>query len=117
MKVKERELTFKLMLNSNQTRQLKFYIATLEPDMLIRGLKFAYNRKTAAEEGYLLVGRKSKVKKETRMLTQAQARWRINNWKSMISVYRSKGYSYPTICRIKKIIRTIAGAQKTSLVN
>lgn len=109
MRVKERELTFKLMLSSNQMRLLKFYITSLEPEMIILGLKFAYNRQIAKQEGYLLVGRKSKIKKETRMLTRAQATWRLENWKSMIKVYRSKGYSYPTICRIKKVIRTIVG--------
>jgi hypothetical protein len=108
MKIKERELTFKLKLSSNQMRLLKYYIASLEPEMMVLGLKFAYNRQIAKQEGYLLVGRKSKIKKETRMLTQSQAIWRLDNWKSMIKVYRSKGYSYPTICRIKKVIRTVA---------
>jgi hypothetical protein len=43
------------------------------------------------------------------MLTKEQARWRIANWKSMIRTYRNKGYSYPTISRIKKKnIRLIA---------
>jgi len=42
------------------------------------------------------------------MLTKEQARWRLSNWKSMIRTYRDKGYSYATICRIKKEGRRIA---------
>jgi hypothetical protein len=42
------------------------------------------------------------------MLTKEQARWRLANWKSMIKIYRNKGYSYPTISRIKKAIKLMA---------
>jgi hypothetical protein len=38
------------------------------------------------------------------MLSKEQAQWRIDNWKKMIKNYREKGYSYPTISRIKKKI-------------
>jgi hypothetical protein len=31
-----------------------------------------------------------------------QAEWRLKNWKLMIANYRRRGYSYPTISRIKK---------------
>jgi hypothetical protein len=41
------------------------------------------------------------------MLSCNQAKWRLNNWKSMIHAYREKGYSYPTISRIKKEIQKI----------
>ena len=30
--------------------------------------------------------------------------WRLKNWKMMIANYRRRGYSYPTISRIKKIL-------------
>jgi len=42
------------------------------------------------------------------MINHSQAGWRLNNWKAMIRSYRDKGYSYPTISRIKKEIRGIA---------
>jgi hypothetical protein len=42
------------------------------------------------------------------MLTREQARWRLANWKTMIKTYRNKGYSYPTISRIKKDIKFTA---------
>ena len=53
-------------------------------------------------------GRKSKVKRETLLLTGEQAAWRLSNWKTMIKSYRRMGYSYPTISRIKKSIKQIA---------
>jgi hypothetical protein len=57
-------------------------------------------------------GRKSIVKLETHMISYDQARWRLNNWKSMIRSYRQKGYSYPTISRIKKEVKKIAGSNR-----
>lgn len=53
-------------------------------------------------------GRKSIVKKETKLLSRNQAAWRLRNWKPMIKSYRQKGYSYPTISRIKRQICVIA---------
>ena len=53
-------------------------------------------------------GRKSKVKRETMLLTSEQAAWRLSNWKTMIHNYRRMGYSYPTISRIKKAIKHIS---------
>jgi hypothetical protein len=41
------------------------------------------------------------------MLSKEQAQWRLDNWKKMIANYREKGYSYPTISRIKKKIENI----------
>ncbi|HEX7031905.1 MAG TPA: hypothetical protein VF172_02785, partial [Nitrososphaera sp.] len=72
------------------------------------GLRFAYNRHAAESGGYLMPGRKSMVKRETHLLSADQAKWRLNNWKAMIKTYREKGYSYPTISRIKKQVRKIA---------
>jgi hypothetical protein len=61
----------------------------------------------AISGGYLMPGRKSIVKKETHMLNRNQAKWRLENWKSIIKTYRNKGYSYPTISRIKKEMKKI----------
>jgi hypothetical protein len=76
--------------------------------MILFGLRFAFSRRKAISGGYLLPGRKSIVKKETRMLSRSQADWRLRNWKSMIRSYRQRGYSYPTISRIKKQVRSYA---------
>lgn len=104
----EREMKLKLTVSERQFRDIKYYFSLLRSESIVSGLKFAYNRQKAQEGGYLNVGRKSFVKKETNMLTKEQARWRLANWKSMIKGYRNKGYSYPTISRIKKDIRIIA---------
>lgn len=104
----ERELKLKLTASERQFREIKYYFSLLHPESIVSGLKFAYNRQKAQDGGYLIVGRKSFVKKETSMLTKEQARWRLANWKSMIKIYRNKGYSYPTISRIKKDIKLIA---------
>ena len=103
-----REFVFKLKLSEDQGRELSLYMDALSPSDLLFGLRFAYNRQTAAAGGYLMPGRKSMVKRETLSLTQDQARWRLNNWKTMIRTYREKGYSYPTISRIKKQVQKIA---------
>jgi hypothetical protein len=88
-----------------QLKEIQHYVAELRVESLIAGLKFAYKRQLAKDRGSLLLGRKSKVKRETKMLTKDQAKWRLANWKSMIRTYREKGYSYATICRIKKEVR------------
>jgi hypothetical protein len=106
--VVERELKIRLAMSERQFREIKYYFSLLHPESIVSGLKFAYNRQKAQDGGYLILGRKSFVKKETSMLTKEQARWRLANWKSMIRTYRNKGYSYPTISRIKKDIRLIA---------
>ena len=98
----------KLTASERQFREIKYYFSLLHPESIVSGLKFAYNRQKAQDGGYLIVGRKSFIKKETSMLTKEQARWRLANWKSMIKIYRNKGYSYPTISRIKKDIKLIA---------
>jgi hypothetical protein len=88
-----------------QLKEIQHYVAELRVESLIAGLKFAYKRQLSKDRGSLLLGRKSKVKRETKMLTKDQAKWRLANWKSMIRTYREKGYSYATICRIKKEVR------------
>ncbi|HXV45646.1 MAG TPA: hypothetical protein VD736_03135 [Nitrososphaera sp.] len=104
-----KEFTFKLKLSDEQGRELVMYLNSLSLSDLLFGLRFAYNRQAAASGGYLMPGRKSMVKRETHLLSQDQAKWRLNNWKAMIKEYREKGYSYPTISRIKKHVQKIAG--------
>ena len=104
-----KEFAFKLKLSDEQSKELAMYLNSLPPSDLLFGLRFAYNRHTAASGGYLMPGRKSMVKRETHLLSPDQARWRLNNWKAMIKTYREKGYSYPTISRIKKQLQKISG--------
>ena len=54
------------------------------------------------------VGRKSIIQKEIHSVTTEQANWRLKNWKLMIANYRRRGYSYPTISRIKKLLLKIS---------
>jgi hypothetical protein len=90
--------------------EMSFYLKSLPLEMVLFGLRFAYNRYTAESGGYLFPGRKSLIKKETDMLSKEQAQWRLDNWKKMIKNYREKGYSYPTISRIKKKIEEKIGS-------
>ena len=103
------ECIIKLKLTKEQSRELRSYLDYLTPEMILFGLRFAYSRNIAIAGGYLMPGRKSIVKLETHMVSHDQARWRLSNWKSMIRSYREKGYSYPTISRIKKEVKRIAG--------
>ncbi|MDI1495762.1 MAG: hypothetical protein K8823_1070 [Cenarchaeum symbiont of Oopsacas minuta] len=73
---------------------------------ILAGLKFAKNRWDAKDSGTLRPGRKSIVKKEVHSVTKEQAAWRLRNWKLMIANYRRRGYSYPTIMRIKNMLKT-----------
>jgi len=107
--VPAKEFVFKLKLSDEQSRELAKYLNSLSPSNLLFGLRFAYSRQAAANGGYLMPGRKSMVKRETHLLSPDQAKWRLNNWKAMIRAYREKGYSYPTISRIKKQVQKIAG--------
>lgn len=102
------DFTFRFRVTKEQEGELAMYLNFLAPSDLLFGLRFAYNRKKAEEGGYLLPGRKSLVKRETHLLSANQAAWRLDNWKAMISTYREKGYSYPTISRIKKLLIEIA---------
>ena len=70
----------------------------------LAGLRFAHSRWTAKDAGTLKVGRKSTIRREVHSVTSEQARWRLDNWKMMIADYRRRGYSYPTISRIKKLL-------------
>ena len=75
---------------------------------ILIGLKFAKNRWRAKDAGTLKVGRKSIIQKEIHSVTPEQANWRLKNWKLMIANYRRRGYSYPTISRIKKVLLKIS---------
>ena len=103
-----KEFVFKLNLSEEQSRAIGLYISSLPPSDLLFALRFAYSRYAAESGGYLMPGRKSLVKRETLSLTEDQANWRLDNWKAMIKTYREKGYSYPTISRIKKQLQEIA---------
>ena len=103
-----RNLTFTLKVPDEYFEPLRNYLELLSAEDILFGLKFSYNRKTAEEGGYLLPGRKSLINAETRGLSSSQAEWRLSHWKAMIKTYREKGYSYPTISRIKKKVRRIA---------
>ena len=94
----------KIQVSEEFYDEMSLYLNSLPMDMILFGLRFAYNRFSAKNGGYLFPGRKSLIKKETDMLSREQAQWRLNNWKKMIKTYREKGYSYPTISRIKKKI-------------
>ena len=100
-----KEVTFTLKLTDRQYTEIQKYLDFLSTDMILFGLRFAYKRNTAIAGGFLAPGRKSIIKKETFLLSSKQAKWRLDNWKSMIKSYRERGYSYPTISRIKKEIK------------
>ena len=100
-----KEATFTLRLTDRQYAEIRKYLDYLTADMILFGLRFVYKRNTAIAGGFLAPGRKSIIKKETFLLSPRQAKWRLDNWKSMIKSYRERGYSYPTISRIKKEIK------------
>jgi|TARA_B100000678_G_scaffold7581_1_gene6393 hypothetical protein len=102
--MKEFEISLKLSEspNSIQIKKLKNYLQDMPIEKILSGLKFANNRWEAQDAGVLKVGRKSKVNKEIHSVSVEQAEWRLKNWKLMIANYRRRGYSYPTISRIKK---------------
>jgi hypothetical protein len=100
-----KQATFTLNLTDRQYAEIRKYLDFLTTDMILFGLRFAYKRNEAIAGGYLAPGRKSIIKKETFLLSPKQAKWRLDNWKSMIRSYRERGYSYPTISRIKKEIK------------
>jgi hypothetical protein len=110
--VPARDFSFKVKVTDDQSRELAMYLNTLPTQDLLFGLRFAFSRYSAASGGYLMPGRKSMVKRETHLLSAEQAKWRLHNWKAMIRTYREKGYSYPTISRIKKELQKIAGIKK-----
>lgn len=77
------------------------YIDQMPLQEALNGLEFARNRWRLKSSGALRVGRRSIVNSEVDMVTPEQARWRLANWKTMTAHYRERGYSYPTISRIK----------------
>ncbi|MDX1595693.1 MAG: hypothetical protein R3327_02005 [Nitrosopumilaceae archaeon] len=87
-----------------EMKKLREYFREMPIEEILSGLKFAKNRWSAKDSGTLKVGRKSIIQKEVHSVTTEQAQWRLKNWKLMISNYRRRGYSYPTISRIKKIL-------------
>jgi len=91
-----------------QLKALQEYFNEMPLDEILSGLHFAKNRWTAKDAGVLKVGRKSIIKREIHSVTSEQAQWRLKNWKMMIANYRKRGYSYPTISRIKKILIEIS---------
>jgi hypothetical protein len=87
--------------------EVKNYFEKLPIEVILGGLRFSNNRYLANLGGYLNPGRKSIVKMETSLLTKKQARVRLKNWKILVKKYREKGYSYPTIYRIKVQLKRI----------
>ncbi len=98
------ELTISNMPTDLELKKLKEYFKEMPVGEILSGLKFAKNRWSAKDAGTLKVGRKSIIQKEVHSVTSEQAQWRLKNWKMMIANYRRRGYSYPTISRIKKIL-------------
>jgi len=87
-----------------ELKKIREYFKEMPISDILSGLKFAKNRWSAKDSGTLKVGRKSIIQKEVHSVTSEQAQWRLKNWKMMIANYRRRGYSYPTISRIKKIL-------------
>ena len=98
------ELPVSKKLTDQQIKKLREYFREMPIEEILSGLKFAKNRWSAKDAGILKVGRKSIIQKEIHSVTTEQAQWRLKNWKMMIANYRRRGYSYPTISRIKKIL-------------
>jgi len=109
---KDKKFYIEFKGSKSQYKEIKFYFDNLSSNLVISGLRFSYNQNKATLGGYLNTVRKSIVKKETHLMTRKQAKIRINNWKVMIKRYREKGYSYPTISRIKKQIIMIVSNNK-----
>jgi len=98
------ELPISKLPSDVELKKLKEYFKEMPIEEILSGLKFAKNRWSAKDAGTLKVGRKSIIQKEVHSVTAEQAQWRLKNWKMMIANYRRRGYSYPTISRIKKIL-------------
>jgi hypothetical protein len=110
-KLKKKKYSIEFYGSKSHYDEIKKYFDSLPAELIIFGLRFSYNRNKASMGGYLNPGRKSIVKKETHLMTRKQATIRIKNWKIMIKRYREKGYSYPTISRIKKQIIIISNSK------
>ena len=105
--VKEISISSKDDLSDDEIERIKSYFSNMPVSEILIGLKFAKNRWDAKNAGTLKVGRKSIINDEVHSITPEQATWRLNNWKLMIKNYRKRGYSYPTISRIKKLLQEI----------
>ena len=112
----EFEITIKLSGSptDHEIKKLKNYFEKTPLSEILTGLKFANNRWIAKNAGTLKVGRKSILQKEVHSVTVEQAQWRLKNWKMMIANYRRRGYSYPTISRIKKSLILISKKKSKS---
>ena len=99
-------------LTDLQIKKLQEYFNEIPIEEILAGLHFAKNRWTAKDAGVLKVGRKSIIQREVHSVTSEQAQWRLKNWKMMIANYRKRGYSYPTISRIKKILLEVSKKSK-----
>ena len=104
---KEISISLKDDLSEDEIKKIKSYFSEMPISEILVGLKFAKNRWNAKDAGTLKVGRKSIINNEVHSITPEQANWRLNNWKLMIKNYRKRGYSYPTISRIKKLLEKI----------
>ena len=100
-------VTSKDDLSKDEIEKIKSYFSSMPISEILVGLKFAKSRWDAKDAGTLKVGRKSIINNEVHSITPEQATWRLNNWKLMIKNYRKRGYSYPTISRIKKLLQEI----------
>jgi hypothetical protein len=105
--VKEVSIISKDDLSVDDIKKIKLYFSNMPISEILIGLKFAKSRWDAKNAGTLKVGRKSIINNEVHSITPEQAVWRLNNWKLMIKNYRKRGYSYPTISRIKKLLQEI----------
>jgi len=112
------EIEINLKLSETPTayeiKKLQNYFKKIPLSEILSGLKFANNRWVAKDAGVLKVGRKSILQKEIHSVTVEQAQWRLKNWKMMIANYRRRGYSYPTISRIKKLLIQITEKKSKS---
>lgn len=92
-------------IGEQEAVRLQEYIDQMPVDVVLSGLEFARARWRLQDAGALRVGRKGIVEAEVHAVTAEQARWRLDHWDVMIADYRRRGYSYPTISRIKKRLR------------
>ncbi|MBC8251857.1 MAG: hypothetical protein H8E89_09765 [Candidatus Nitrosopelagicus sp.] len=105
--VREISVIFNDDLSEDDILKLKSYFSSMPVSEILVGLKFSKSRWNAKDAGTLKVGRKSIIQSEVHSITPEQATWRLTNWKLMIKNYRKRGYSYPTISRIKKLLQEI----------
>jgi len=87
-----------------ELKKLKEYFKDMPVSEILTGLKFARNRWSAKDAGTLKVGRKSIIQKEVHSVTTECTSFWIILFLPTIANYRRRGYSYPTISRIKKIL-------------